>query len=291
LQGEDTADIIELLYENALAYNAAAIPSGLTEAGCGQLLESALQSLQPASHRKVPERLRSRSVAVSGNQERISPVISRLRAADVSVTESTAAEPDVILLSEHLARSDSWEAANEHGVASDATLVKTRLTETELPVIDLDTAPPRIQRLANRVTAHGLELSVMDGTTDLCVPAVIAILVDRVSRPAVTVAASAGPDATAVLESALEEVVQTRLAGIYQLEQTDRSPAAVTLQEISSYEDRRLFWSVQDRISDLEFWIESHRETTVDEFSASDLHASDIVAQVMRPATTATAST
>jgi ribosomal protein S12 methylthiotransferase accessory factor len=154
------------------------------------------------------------------------------------------------------------------------------LTRTELPVIDLGTAPPRIRRLVDRVTAHGLELTVLDATTDLGVPVAIAVLVDRASRPAVTAAAAAGMDATAVIESALEEVVQTRLWTIQHLETTARDPAAVTPEEITDYEDRGLLWAAHDRISDLDFWVESHRETTVDAFRASGTPDRNIVDRV-----------
>jgi len=153
------------------------------------------------------------------------------------------------------------------------------LTKTELPVIDPTTASPRIQRLVDRVTGHGLELTLLDGTTDLGVPVAIAVLVDRKSTPAVTVAAAGGTDATAVIESALEEVVQTRLWTLSLLADTERAPADLELEAINSYAERGLLWSVQDRISDLAFWIESHRTTTVDEFD-SDLPFGEIVDRV-----------
>jgi ribosomal protein S12 methylthiotransferase accessory factor len=153
------------------------------------------------------------------------------------------------------------------------------LTKTALPIIDPTTAPPRIQRLVDRVTGHGLELTLLDGTTDLGVPVAIAVLVDRESSPAITVAAAGGSDATDVIESALEEVVQTRLWTISLLEDTDRSPEDLALEGINSYAERGLLWSVQNRISDLEFWIESNRGTTVDEFEA-DLTGSEIVDRV-----------
>jgi len=153
------------------------------------------------------------------------------------------------------------------------------LTETELPIIDLDTASPRIQRLVDRVTGHGLELTVVDATTDLGVPVAIAVLVDRESRPAVTVAAAGGSDAGSVIESALEEVVQTRLWTRQQLANEERSPDDLSLAEIDSYVDRGLFWSVQEKISDLDFWIDSHRETTAEEFG-TDITAEGIVDQV-----------
>lgn len=144
------------------------------------------------------------------------------------------------------------------------------LTETELPVVDLATAPPRLRRLVDRVTAHGLELTVLDATTDLGVPVAIAVLVDRRSRPAVTVAAAGGPDAAAVIESALEEAVQTRLWGIHNIDELG-SPADLDPGEITSFRDRGLFWAAPERIADLDFWIESSREATFGEFVAAEL--------------------
>lgn len=152
------------------------------------------------------------------------------------------------------------------------------LTETELPVIDPETAPPRLRRLVDRVTAHGLELILLDATTDLGVPVAIALVVDREHRPAVTVAAASGPDGTAVLESALEEVIQTRLWGVRQLD-LEGSPE-IPPAEITSYTERGLFWSTHDRLADLDFWIDSDRETTVDEFAADEPSSKEIVDRV-----------
>ena len=159
------------------------------------------------------------------------------------------------------------------------------LTETELPIVDLGTAPPRLRRLADRVTGHGLELTVLDATTDLGVPVAITVVVDRSGGPAVTVAAAADPDATTAITGALEEAVQTRLWGIHNIDSMGRSAADLTPDEITSFEDRGLFWSVEERIADLDFWIESSRSTTVgefqaDEFAAADLEAADLVEQV-----------
>jgi len=132
-----TVEYIEQLYEATLAYNAAAIPDGLRDPECRGLLESVLPSLRPATHHELPERLSSLSVAVFGDRDLISPVISRLCAAgipvddstgDVSVGDSVAGEPDVIVLSEQLERSTSWAAVNEQWAVSESTLVKTRLT-------------------------------------------------------------------------------------------------------------------------------------------------------------------
>lgn len=130
---------IDLLYEAALAYDAEAIPAGLKSEGWERYLEPALPAMSQTSQQTLPERLATRSVAVFGDHEPVSGVCERLRAAGISVSDSSADDPtgrthpddpDVILLSEQLERSESWTAANEAWATSSATLVKTRLTET-----------------------------------------------------------------------------------------------------------------------------------------------------------------
>ena len=153
------------------------------------------------------------------------------------------------------------------------------LTATELPVIDIGTTPPRIQRLADRITARGCELIVMDATTDLGVPVAIAVLVDHTSRPAVTVTAAAGVNPIAVIEDAIAEVVQTRLSAIHRLESAD-SPADIVDSEIDSFGDRALLWADHDRIPALDYWIESERTTTFDAFAPEESVKTDPVKSV-----------
>jgi len=144
------------------------------------------------------------------------------------------------------------------------------LTATALPVIDPETLPPRVYRLVDRITAHGLELTLLDATTDFGVPIVIAVLIDRTRRPAVTVAAAAGSTATTVIESALSEVLQTRLSTIHRLSSTTRSAEEIDPSEIDSFADRALLWADHDRLAELDFWIESDRTTTFDAFAVDD---------------------
>ena len=172
-------------------------------------------------------------------------------------------------ISTGLAAGSSREMAIHNGLAEcierDA-FMSYYLTETALPVIDLATAPPRIQLLSRRITAHDLELVVLDATTDLAVPVAIAVLVDRGGRPAVTVAAAAGTEPTAVLGDAIAEVVQTRLSTIHRLAATTRSGGDVEIDAIDSFADRALVWADQGRIADLDFWIDSDRSTTFEAF-------------------------
>ncbi|ESS10170.1 MAG: thiazole/oxazole-forming peptide maturase, SagD family component [uncultured archaeon A07HN63] len=185
-----------------------------------------------------------------------------------------AAEPFIRNpVSSGLAAGESREMAIHNGccelVERDAFMTYY-LTETELPGIDPASAPPRVRRLIDRVTAHGLAVTLLDATTDLGIPVVIAVLIDREASPAVTVAAAAGRSIPDVIESALAEAVQTRLSAIHRLDATDRSPADVAVEEITEFADRALFWAAQDRISDLDFWIDSDRETTVDAMEPDD---------------------
>ena len=149
------AEYIELLYENTLAYDGRGIPPKLEATESRRLLESVLPSIPPARHHEVPDRLAALSVAVFGDRDPISPVISRLRAAGVSVTDGPR-EPDVILLSEQLERSGSWSTANELWAESESTLVRTRLTERGWrlgPVLTPD-APACLNCLYERVDAN-----------------------------------------------------------------------------------------------------------------------------------------
>jgi len=74
----------------------------------------------------------------------------------------------------------------------------------------------------------------------------------------------------AVLESALSEVLQTRLSTIHRLSSTTRSTDEIDPSEIDSFVDRALLWADHDRLADLDFWIESNRTTTFDAFAVDE---------------------
>ncbi|WP_253737265.1 hypothetical protein [Halohasta salina] len=150
-----TAADVDLLYEHGLAYNADAIPTGLDDA-CTGLLEPALTAIPPENHHAVPDRLGSKSVAIYGHRDSVLPVVDRLRTAGVSVTTDSTDEPDVVLLSERLERSEAWAEANEQWAASESTLVKTRLTATgwRLGPVLTPTAPACLNCVYSRVDAN-----------------------------------------------------------------------------------------------------------------------------------------
>ncbi|MFD1640345.1 hypothetical protein [Halohasta litorea] len=151
-----TVEYVDLLYDHGLAYDAAGIPDGLKDAGYRGLIEPVLAALPPERHHEVPERLGSQSVAVFGHSAALSPALSRLRAADVTVDDRPTGEPDVVLLSERLERDSSWTAANEQWAASESTLLRTRLTARgwRLGPVFTPNAPACLDCLYSRVDAN-----------------------------------------------------------------------------------------------------------------------------------------
>lgn len=130
---------IDLLYEAGLAYDAQAIPAGLSAADWERYLEPALPAMSQTTQQALPEQLATRSIAVYGDSDPVGGVCNRVDAAGISVHDCSAEnanghaqgdEPDVVFLSEQIERGESWRAANERWATSSATLVKTRLTET-----------------------------------------------------------------------------------------------------------------------------------------------------------------
>jgi len=151
-----TAAYIDSLYEHDLAYDARAIPATMRERDCGRFLESVLPAIPPATHHGLPDRLASLSVAVVGDREPVSPVLARLRAAGVTVTDDVEDSTDVIVLSEALERAPSWSAVTEQWLDSDATLIKTRLTATgwRLGPVLTPAAPVCLNCVYSRIDAN-----------------------------------------------------------------------------------------------------------------------------------------
>ncbi|MFB6294064.1 MAG: hypothetical protein ABEH60_07375 [Halonotius sp.] len=151
-----TAEYVDSLYEHDLAYDARAIPATMRESDCGRFLESVLPAIPPATHHGLPERLASLSVAVVGDREPVSPVLARLRAAGVTVTDDVEDSTDVIVLSEALERAPSWSAVTEQWLDSDATLIKTRLTATgwRLGPVLTPAAPVCLNCIYSRIDAN-----------------------------------------------------------------------------------------------------------------------------------------
>ena len=79
------------------------------------------------------------------------------------------------------------------------------------PRVDLSTTPESCQRILARYRDVGLDVQVMDITSDLAVPTMLTIaLGESASSPAIAVAAATDPDAETALTKSLEELAHTR---------------------------------------------------------------------------------
>lgn len=112
----------------------------------------------------------------------------------------------------------------------------------------------KIFRIVSALKRYNLELCVNDITTDLGVPAVVAIVIDRTNMgPAVCVGLKAGFDMEQNVIGATEEALMVRswVRDEYIYSKYDRKLPKI----ISTIEDRASYWCPSDTIPHLDFWI------------------------------------
>ena len=96
------------------------------------------------------------------------------------------------------------------------------------PRVDLSTIPESCQRILARYRAVGLDVRVMDITSDLDLPTMMTIaLGESSSSPAIAVAAATDPDAEIALIKSLEELAHTRKFAKQLMDYTPEIPADV----------------------------------------------------------------
>ncbi len=114
----------------------------------------------------------------------------------------------------------------------------------------------RIQRILNKLRRYKLEIIVLDITTDLKIPAFVALTLDRTGLgPAVSVGLKAGFDIKESIIGAIEESLMTRswMRDKFIYLNPDYKPDK-TIQRL---EDRAYFWFPVDMIKELDFWLEN----------------------------------
>lgn len=157
------------------------------------------------------------------------------------------------------------------------------LTESPLPTIRVPEREGSVGTLCDRLDRAGIDWYLLDARTDLGVPVVVAVLVDRHATPEVSVAAAAAADARGAAQSALEEAIQTRL---YQRHLRARSGARPSLSALSpdevGREERLLAWGERGAAAELGFWTDRDPATTLADVAAETaaLDASDVVPTV-----------
>lgn len=157
------------------------------------------------------------------------------------------------------------------------------LTESPLPSVRVPEREGPVGTLCQRLERSGIDWHLLDARTDLGIPVLVAVLVDRHGTPEVTVAAAAAADARKAAQSALEEAIQTRR---YQQHLRSRRGSRPSLSALSAAEvdreARLLGWGERGAVTELGFWTDSEPTTTLSELATETaaLDANNVVSTV-----------
>ena len=138
-------------------------------------------------------------------------------------------------------------------VERDAT-VAAYLTRTSPPRIA--GLSPELQEAVDYLRRYHLEPHLLDVTTDLDIPCVVAVTVDETGfGPAINIGTAAGLTYEDAILSALYESIQTRSPG--RLFRDPSSEPAPSSEGPSTIEQRFDEWHPVERVADLDFWLET----------------------------------
>ncbi|MDS0258208.1 YcaO-like family protein [Haloarcula sp. S1CR25-12] len=157
------------------------------------------------------------------------------------------------------------------------------LTESPLPSVRVPDRDGPVGTLCDRLDRAGIDWRLLDARTDLGIPVVVAVLVDRHGLPEVSVAAAAAVDASGAAQSALEEAIQTRRYQQHLRARTEERPSLSALSPAEvGREERLLAWSERGAAAELPAWTDTESTTTPAEIDAETgpLDASDVVPTV-----------
>jgi len=121
--------------------------------------------------------------------------------------------------------------------------------------------PKEIKQIIDYYNRYKLETHIFDITSDLGIPAVMAVVLDRTGiGEAVNLGAKSGETYLECIKSAVFEAIQPRRAGrlAYILH-----PEKMTYDYsagIKDMEERYAYWHPVERIDDIDFWINSSKE-------------------------------
>ena len=149
-------------------------------------------------------------------------------------------------------------------VERDATMA-AYLTRTSPPrIVGLD---PGLQEAVDYFHRYHLEAHFLDVTTDLGIPSVVAVTVDKTGLgPAINIGTAASLTYEEAILSALYESIQTRNPGrLFRDPSSDPSPNNTGPSTIEQRFDE---WYPVERIADLAFWLETPHTVGYDEVAS-----------------------
>jgi len=132
------------------------------------------------------------------------------------------------------------------------------LNKISVPKLDLTTIKNAdVKELLAKCERYKLEMNVFDITTELGIPTIMAVLIDRTGvGPAITFGAKSSVDINEALLGAMTEPFLTRTWLRMELEKKNIKIPKRS-QEIKSILDRGLFWSPPSMIKELDFLLKA----------------------------------
>lgn len=139
------------------------------------------------------------------------------------------------------------------------------LNKLSSPLIDLlSINDVEIRTILDSIERYNLELFLVDTMTDLGVPSVAAIVIDRTGLgAAVSVGLKAGYDIKSVIIGAIEESLMTRS---WIRDNLVYSPKKINKTTINTLEQRAYYWLQPKNIKKMEFWLKSKNIKSINEY-------------------------
>ena len=154
----------------------------------------------------------------------------------------------------------SYSAAVARGICEvleREAFIAAFLTRSSPPLVDLSqTNDERVSRICRMLARYRLETYVIDITTDIGIPTMLAVILDRTGLgPAVSLGLKCHPRATDAVLGALMEAQHKRGWIRSVVEKDPGAPERVEPKLIHSLVDRALYWYRPDTISRINFLL------------------------------------
>ncbi|MBI2499445.1 YcaO-like family protein [Candidatus Woesearchaeota archaeon] len=140
--------------------------------------------------------------------------------------------------------------------------------------------PEDVKNLVRYLQRYRIETHVFDVTTDLDIPAVMAITLDYTGiGDAVNVGSKASTNYAHAITSAIHEAIQCRASSrlLKALQPIEKTPTA---KNIFTMYDRFSYWGLVERIEDLKFWTATEEAIEYDELRERDIEFTEAVRNI-----------
>lgn len=174
-------------------------------------------------------------------------------------------------------------------VERDAFMI-TYLNKISPPVIEPSSiVDEEIQSLLNLFSRYNLETYLIDITTDIKIPSIMAIIIDRTGiGPAVHVSAKTDLDLRSAILGVLSEGLKGRLAFRRRLDmikpfEERKRELNISSKKIMTFDDRAIFWYSPDMIEKIEFIFSGKKKLlTEDSFKKQTLSSFEKIKTVIK---------